>query len=147
LVHAAAERAVENSAEEWHVVGLDLETVGAIDEARDAYERAIALDPPHVQAHINLGRLLHSQSRLEEAERHYRCALDVQPDNATAPFNLGVALEDGKRFAEAIEIYERATATAGAIPDAHFNLARLYEQTGDKPGAIRHFARYRALVR
>ena len=147
LVQAAAERAVENSAEEWHVVGLDLETVGAIDEARDAYERAIAIDPQHVQAHINLGRLLHSQSRLAAAELHYQRALDVQPDNATALFNLGVALEDAGRFADAIEIYERAAAAAGAIPDAHFNLARLYEQTGDKPGAIRHFARYRALVK
>lgn len=147
LVHAAAERVVEDDAQDWHAIGLDLETVGAIDEARDAYERALALEPQHVQVHINLGRLLHSQSRLADAEVHYRRALDVQPDNATALFNLGVALEDGERIAEAIEIYERAAAAAGAIPDAHFNLARLYEQTGDKPAAIRHFARYRALVR
>jgi tetratricopeptide (TPR) repeat protein len=69
----------------------------------------------------------------------------VQPDNATALFNLGVALEDGERFAEAIGIYERAAAAAGAIPDAHFNLARLYEQAGRRAAALRHLKAYKLL--
>jgi tetratricopeptide (TPR) repeat protein len=144
---AAAEHPDEADAEEWLALALDLETVGVIDEAEHAYVRALDLDPAHVQANINLGRLHHSQNRLADAETHYRRALDAQPDNATALFNLGVALEDGKRVDEAIAVYERATAADEAVPDAHFNLARLYEQTGDKPGAIRHFARYRALLR
>ena len=147
LVQAAAARVAEDDAAEWHAIGLDLETVGAIDEARDAYERVLARDPKHAQAHINLGRLEHSQNRLADAETHYRHALDLEPGNATALFNLGVALEDGNRFDEAIAVYERATAADDAVPDAHFNLARLYEQAGDKSRAIRHFARYRALLR
>jgi tetratricopeptide (TPR) repeat protein len=147
LARAAVERADEGDAEEWLALALDLESVGVIDEARRAYEHALELDPGHVQAHINLGRLHHSQNRLPDAEMHYRHALDGQPDNATALFNLGVALEDSKRFEEAIDVYERAAAADDGVPDAHFNLARLYEQTGDKAGAIRHFARYRALLK
>jgi tetratricopeptide (TPR) repeat protein len=147
IVQAAVARIVPGDAAEWHAIALDLETVGAIDEARKAYERVLALAPAHAQAHINVGRLYHSQGRLGEAEMHYRSALATEPDNATALFNLGVALEDGKRFGEAIAVYERAVAAGDAVADAHFNLARLYEQSGDKPAAIRHFARYRALVK
>jgi tetratricopeptide (TPR) repeat protein len=144
---AAAEAAEEADAEEWLALALDLETVGVIDDAQHAYERALDADPAHVQAHINLGRLHHSQNRLADAETHYRRALDTEPANATALFNLGVALEDGKRFEEAIAVYERAAAAHDAVADAHFNLARLYEQTGEKAAAIRHFARYRALLK
>jgi tetratricopeptide (TPR) repeat protein len=147
IVQAAVERVVAGDSEEWYAIALDLETVGAIDEARKAYERTLALATTHVQAHINVGRLYHSQGRLGEAETHYRRALETEPGNATALFNLGVALEDGKRVAEAIEVYERAVAADDAIADAHFNLARLYEHSGEKPAAIRHFARYRALVK
>jgi tetratricopeptide (TPR) repeat protein len=147
LVHAAAQRIEDDDAGEWFALALDLETVGALDEALNAYGRALRLHPSHLQAHINLGRLHHAQNRLSDAESHYRSALTVQPDHATALFNLGVALEDGRRFDEAIDVYERAAAAPGAVPDAHFNLARLYEQNGNKPGAIRHFARYRALVK
>ncbi len=144
---AAAERPEEAGAEEWLALALDLETIGVIDEARRAYEHALEIDPGHVQAHINLGRLHHSQNRLSDAEVHYRRALDAQPEDATALFNLGVALEDSKRFDEAIQIYERAAAIPDAVPDAHFNLARLYEEAGNKAAAIRHFARYRALLK
>jgi tetratricopeptide (TPR) repeat protein len=144
---AAAEAVDETDAEEWFALALDLETVGAIDDAQHAYERTLDAAPAHVQAHINLGRLHHSQTRLADAEMHYLRALEVEPGNATALFNLGVALEDGKRFEEAIAVYECAAAADEAVPDAHFNLARLYEQTGDKARAIRHFARYRALLK
>jgi tetratricopeptide (TPR) repeat protein len=147
VVHAAAARMDEEDCPDWYAVALDLETVGAIDEALEAYERTLALEPGHAQAHINAGRLHHSQGRLADAERHYRRALRAQPDNATALFNLGVALEDGRRFGEAIEAYAAAVAADPAAADAHFNLARLHEQRGDKAAAIRHFARYRALVR
>jgi tetratricopeptide (TPR) repeat protein len=147
VVHAAAARAEEEESPDWYAVALDLETVGAIDEALEAYERTLALDPGHVQAHINAGRLHHAQGRLADAEMHYRNALRAEPANATALFNLGVALEDGRRFDEAIEAYAAAVAADPAAADAHFNLARLYEQCGDKPAAIRHFARYRALVK
>jgi tetratricopeptide (TPR) repeat protein len=144
---ASAEPGEQVDAEEWMALALDLETVGVMDEARRAYEHAIEIDPRHVQAHVNLGRLHHSQNRLADAEIQYRRALDAQPDNATALFNLGVALEDSKRFDEAIHAYERAVAADDVVPDAHFNLARLYEQTGDRARAIRHFSRYRALLK
>ncbi len=132
-------------AEDWYELGLELEAVAPL-EARDAYRRGLELDTHHVDAHVNLGRLLHEQGLIEEAEQHYRQALRQNPDHATAAFDLGIALEDLGRVAEAIEAYRLALAADPKLADAHFNVARLYERTGKKAAALRHLSIYRRLT-
>ncbi len=150
LVQAAARDAQQaadvSSSDDWFALGLECETVGALAEAQAAYRRATALQPTHVDAHINLGRLLHAAGHAGEAEHHYRQALAAAPQSATAQFNLGVALEDLGHHEEAIRAYRSAIAADPELADAHYNVARLYERRGDKPAAIRHLARYKALT-
>ena len=142
---AAREREGEIDAAGWYDLGCDLEAV-APAEARDAYRRAVALDPHHADAHVNLGRLLHEAGEVAAAENHYRIALAETPTHATAAFNLGVALEDQGRNGEAVAAYERVVAADPRHADAHFNLSRLHEKAGRKPEALRHLAAYRNLV-
>ncbi len=144
---ARAAQALERDldAADWYELGLELEAVAPV-EARDAYRRALELDAHHVDAHVNLGRLLHAQGLIEEAERHYRQALRQNPDHATAAFDLAIALEDLDRVAEAIEAYRLALAADPKLADAHFNIARLYEKTGKKAAALRHLSIYRRLT-
>ena len=111
------------------------------EDARDAYERALHLDPNHTDAHINLGRLLHEMRAPAAAEKHYRAALAMDPHHPIAAFNLGVALEDLGRTADAIDAYERAIAVDPQNADAHYNLAGLYEKRGDKADAVRETLR------
>ena len=133
------------TADDWYNLALDLEGV-ATDRATEAYERAIALDPGHVHAHLNLGRLLHEAGEIESAEVHYRQALSANPESALAAFNLGVALEDLEKVGEAIEAYERALRFEPDTASAHYNLSRLYEKTGLTKEALRHLADYKRLV-
>jgi len=128
-------------ADDWYDAGCHLEHV-SIDDARDAYERALQLDPNHTDAHINLGRLLHEQRAPAAAEKHYRAALQSDPQHPIAAFNLGVALEDLGRVKEAAEAYERAIVIDAENADAHYNLAGLYEKRGDKAGAVRELKEY-----
>jgi len=130
--------------EDWYDLGTDLEP-GAPAEARDAYRRTLELDPGHVDARINLGRLLHAEGRLEAAESHYKMALTERSDDATALFNLAVCLEDQHRYDEAIALYERSIRSRPESPDPHYNLARLYERLGNAPAAFRHLRIYRRL--
>jgi tetratricopeptide (TPR) repeat protein len=144
---ARAARRVEEdlSADRWFALGMDLEAA-APDDARDAYRRALELEPGHVEARLNLGRLLHMGGRISEAEAHYRAVLASAGPSPTAAFNLGTALEDQGRGAEAIAAYRDAIAADPAFADAHFNLARLYERAGRRAAAIRHFRVYRDLT-
>ncbi len=127
----------EPSAEDWFELALDLEDT-APAEARAAYERAVDLDPHHVDAQVNLGRILHEGGAPLAAEKHYRAALEVEPDHAVAVFNLGVALEDLGQLSEAIRMYQKAIALDADNYDAHYNLAGIYERRGDKAAAVQH---------
>jgi DNA-binding transcriptional MerR regulator len=126
-----------------HALALEDEDVQA---AKKSYERAIAADPKHLAARVNLGLLLHQSGRLSDAERTYRAALLACGDDATLHFNLAVLLEDLNRRAEAVKSYEAALAAEPGMADAHYHLALLCEQIGKPRDAIRHMAQYRRLL-
>ena len=79
----------------------------APNEARDAYRRALELNPAHADAHVNLGRLLQEAGAPPAAVEQYRAALEADGGHATAAFNLGAALEDLGRKREAIAAYQK----------------------------------------
>jgi len=134
-----------HTAEHWFSRGLRLDREAADQDAARAYRRAIEIDAEHVEAQINLGRLLHNSRRYAEAEAHYRRALEREPDHPIAAFNLGVVLEDQGAIDAAIEAYILALTLDPALPDAHYNLARLYGWRGDRELAAQHLARFEAL--
>ena len=133
------------SAEEWYALGREVEE-SSVDEARDAYRRALELDPNHTRARINIGRLLHDAGRFEAAEAHYRLAESVVP-SAGAAFNLGVLLEDLGRLDEAEAAYRRATTLEPEHTGALLNLAKLLERRGRKTDALRALKAYYAIVK
>jgi tetratricopeptide (TPR) repeat protein len=135
------------TADEHYEIGYGAEEAGDARTAMAEYQQAIALDPRHGDAQVNLGRLLHEAGQTDQALTHYRAALAARPEDPVAAFNLGVALEDLGRAPEAIEAYQRAIAIAPDSADAHYNVARLYEQRGESESAIRHLLIYRRLTR
>jgi tetratricopeptide (TPR) repeat protein len=135
----------DRQAEDWYDLGCELEA-SSPREARDAYNRALDMDPSHAGARLNLGRLMHESGHPLAAVNHYRLVLAGHPDDAIAAFNLGVALDDLGRAREAIAAYEQALKADPAAADAHFNLAGLYEKEGRTAEAIRHLKAYRKLT-
>ncbi len=116
-------------------------------DAVERYTEALAQNPRHADAHVNLGRLLHTRGRLREAEAHYVASLVVRPNDVTATFNLAVVLEDLGRIDESIARYTEALQLDAGCVDAYFNLSRLYEKKGEKVAALRHLKDYRRLMR
>jgi tetratricopeptide (TPR) repeat protein len=136
----------ELTADDWYRFGCEIEPVSP-EQAMESYERAVALDPEHVQAHVNLGRLHHERGDLARARALYERALALEPDDATAAFNLGVLQQDSGELAAALDAYRRALALDEANADAHYNLAGLHERLGQKTEALRHMLAYRNLRR
>lgn len=137
--------AFEGAADDWYERGCDLED-GAPAEAREAYLKAIELEPAHADAHVNLGRLLHAGGSAAAAADHYRKAIEANPAHSIAAFNLGVALEDLKLSEEAALAYRLALQADPSCADAHYNLAILHEREGNAALALRHLRTYRKLV-
>ncbi len=138
---ADAKRAGDLDTDEWYNLGLDLEEVDP-DKAPDAYRQAIRLDPKNADAHVNLGRLYQLRGDLKHAKRHYELALNARPDHQLACYNLGTVFDELNEIVQAADFYQQAPA----IPDAHYNLARISELQGDEVNALRHMRHYRDLL-
>ncbi len=132
-------------ADDWFERAVALEPVDA-QGAIKAYERGLAADPAHIDARINLGRLLHEAGRLARAERVYREAIEAGGDDPVLLYNLGVVLDDMDRTPEAIGAYQAALRGDPQLADGHYNLAVLYEKLGRPREAIRHMSQYRRLT-
>jgi tetratricopeptide (TPR) repeat protein len=142
----AAARSHDKSAQQWFTEALKLEAAD-VQAARDAYERAVGVDPQHVASWINWGRLLHEQGSTREAEQVYQRAIDQCGADSLLMFNRGVLLEDLGNTAAALQAYHAALEEDPDMADCHYNLARLYQTLGQAQHAIRHFGQYRRLVR
>jgi tetratricopeptide (TPR) repeat protein len=134
--------AIAGDPEEHYARGLAIEDSNP-QAAQKAYELCLKTDPDHMEARINLGRLLHLAGRLKEAERVYRVGAKADPFIA---FNLAVVLEDLEREPDAILAYREALALDPQFADAHFNLARLYERAKDPKASLRHLLAYRRMM-
>jgi tetratricopeptide (TPR) repeat protein len=145
IERAAAPADVAGSAQAWFERGVVLEKTD-LDEAVQAYLRAIEEDAAHLDARVNLGRLLHESKHYAAALRAYRDALDACGPDPLLLFNLGVLFEDMDRLPDAALAYEAALAADPDLADGHYNLALLRERQGKPKDAIRHMARYRMLT-
>jgi tetratricopeptide (TPR) repeat protein len=130
----------------WYGQGVALEHTDRI-AAEAAYRQALALDAAHEAAYLNLGAMLSEAGRFAELAALSDEAATHCPASALAHFNRGVALDHLERLDEAVASYERSLALDPSLADAHYNLARVREQLGDKRGALRHFNAYRRLQR
>lgn len=135
----------ELTAEQWCDLAAEIEDTAPL-EARAAYHHALDLDPTHLGARINLGRLLYMEANLVGAEAHFREAIRQDASCGLAWYNLGVVLDDREKLDEAERCYEEAVRHDPDLPDAHYNLSLLYERRGRRQDALRHLAIYRRLV-
>ena len=111
--------------------------------AVEAYRLCVA-QHAHSGAVANLGRLLHLEGRISEAVSVYR---GIEDPDADVLYNLAVALEDLGQTIEALGIYARVLELDQDYADAHHNIARLYQESGDQRRALRHWNAYRRLAR
>ena len=116
----------------------ELDRLGRIEEATQAYLSVLALDPTHFATLNNLGTLLHDAGYRSAARTAYEEAVRYHPDNAIGHVNLANAtLADGALDA-AHTHYGRALALAPDDIEAHRGLANLLAATGDHAAAADH---------
>ena len=94
----------------------------AYPRAREAAERALALDPDLSEAHASLAAVLTSYYwDSAAAERHFRRALELEPENAETLSRYSSHLRNHGRFAEARAAAERAVAIDPLAFSSHFD--------------------------
>ncbi len=133
----------KQEAEEWFHRGLRLEeNPETVEQALEAYRKAIELNPEAAGAYINLGTIYYNLHRLSDAENCYRAAIQIDPHYALAYFNLGNVYDERGDLAQARGYYEQALGIHADYADAHYNLALVYEKMGERGKAAQHWRRY-----
>ncbi len=133
----------EAEAERVFQRGLMLEETGApVQQAIDAYQKAVQLNPQAAGALVNLGTIFYRLKKLKDAESHYRRAVEADPEYPLAHFNLANLYDEQQQAAPARHHYQAALRLNATYADAHFNLALLCERTGDTMNAVSHWKAY-----
>lgn len=129
--------------EAWFQKGLELEETGAPpDQAIEAYQQVLELNPGAAGAMVNLGTIHYRQHRFVEAEKFYLQAIVADPSYPLAEFNLGNLYDEQGRLKDALDHYRRALALNPQYADAHFNVALVCERMGDALKAVYHWKAY-----
>lgn len=100
--------------------GQGLLAAGRIDEAVDAFEAALAIQPSSAAVYLNLAEATRRQGMQGKALHYYRTALEKEPGNLAALAGEGAALVE-----------------KGAVERARRNLARLEGLCGSSCDATR----------
>ncbi len=105
--------AVRTYAAHWANEGDDLRRKGLIEEAVEAYEKALKLDPSDPRAHNGIGLLLYNRGRYREALYRFTISLDRMPYQVQIRYNRVLALlklkmvEEAQKEIEEIEQLEK----------------------------------------
>ena len=123
------ERALEidRTAEYLNMKGLIMSELGRYDESKDAFQKAIELEPELSELHNNLGLLYLKMKKVDDAVLSFERSVKKNVSNALAYVNLGKALIEVDRFDEALAAYNRALEIDPSNHEA-LEAVRLYQE-------------------
>lgn len=127
----------------WFQKGLELEQSNApVEEAIEAYMKAIELNPNAAGALVNLGTIYFHKRDWKKSEQFYRAAVEADPKYSLAHYNLGNLYDERSDPDRAYAHYHAALRIQPQYADAHYNLALLHQGQGDMMKALSHWQTY-----
>jgi tetratricopeptide (TPR) repeat protein len=111
------------------------------DSAIAAYQKALELDPDHVNAfaaHFKLGKMYYRLDQFDKSEAEFTAATEIREDYAPAYIDLGNCRNKLDNAEGAIEAYQKAIDLRAPEPYgmAYYSLARAYYAQDDFEAAI-----------
>ena len=111
-------------------LGIVLAEFRALEEAKQAFERALVLQPDSPEAQTGLGYVYRLLGQVDEAIRRYSAVIAAGVNTADAHNNLGALLFDLNRMDEAVVHGTEALRQNPNLAEAHNNLGNVYRETG-----------------
>ncbi|HEX9894351.1 MAG TPA: tetratricopeptide repeat protein [Gemmatimonadales bacterium] len=126
-----------------HLLGLCRSLLGQHERAIEEFDRALALNPRYIEAHIHRGIALSELGRTEAADAAFRQAAEndqptetgfsrhVAAQLANQHAGLGEAYAEAGALSEAVTQYARAVELGPDFHDVRYRLARLLLERGN----------------
>ena len=128
-----------DTAQSWNSLGLLYEQEGKLDQAREAYQKAIRLDPGYADGHNNLGAMHLKAGEIDKAVRAFRKAHEIDVQAPQPLVNLGNAYLQMKRFQDAVSAFGKALQVGPDSAEVHHNLGYAFLESGRLDDALASF--------
>lgn len=96
----------QNESQQQNKIGKGFSQNNDFLEAREAFEKSIALNPDSASVYLDWGLALAEQKKYDGAIEQYQKAIDKDPNYVDAYNNWGLALAEQKKYNEAIKKYQ-----------------------------------------
>jgi len=100
---------------------------GSLNQALQAFQAAVDVDPKYVEARMNAGQLTLSFRKYDTAKELFGKVLELAPKNYDAMIGLGVAQRGLGDLDGAEASYKKAQSQDSKRGDAYYNLGVLYK--------------------
>lgn len=115
---------------------------GEYDDSLKSFQKAIDQDPNNASIHNDMGLVLLKKGLYASAEGHFAKALELDDSCAECYNNLGYLKTALDQPVEAEKYLQKATVLKPDYPDPYFNLAVMYEKSGDVGKAVDYYQSY-----
>jgi tetratricopeptide (TPR) repeat protein len=125
--------------------GVKLFQQGSYDAAAQRFRQAMQTEPQNPDSYYNLAAYYHRQGKLQsravdlaQAESYYRQCLDRNPNHLECRRGMAVLLVEQGRSEEAFKMMEEWETQNPSLAAPKVELARMFEEFGDKDAAKQH---------
>ena len=122
-----------------NLIGILLIKKGKLQDARDALEKAVKINPKFTDAQLNLGNIFQKLGQLNLAANCYLKILKIDPYRAEVHNNLAITFRELKDQKKAINHCKKAIQLNPKLATAYNTLGVLFRELGEKQKAINHF--------
>jgi tetratricopeptide (TPR) repeat protein len=130
------------SAQNANLTGVQMFQQGQYQAADSYFRQAIQADHNNADGYYNLAANFHRQwklhnrqSDLQQAETNYQQCIVRNPNHVDCYRGWAVLMVEQERAQDAFNLLEQWAASAPVNPEPRIELARLYEEFGDKEAA------------
>jgi len=142
LLLAAASGCGTINAQGQNAEGVRLHQQGYYQQSLARFQQAVYNDPNNADGYYNLGATYHrmgklsgNKNELDQAESYYNQCLDHEGNHTACYRGLAILLVEENRSEEAFRLLEGWAQRSPTHAEPKIELARLYEEFGDKEAA------------
>ena len=123
----------------WNILAISKSQIQLFNEAIEAYNKVLSINPYYAQAYNNMGNAFTMQGKFDKAIETYKKALLINPNYSEALNNIGTVLKKQGMLNNSLEYYKKAIMFRENYVDAYYNMGNVLSDLGEFDEAIKAF--------